>query len=593
MSGEIELIKERLDISELVSEYVPLRRAGTHFKGLCPFHQEKTPSFIVSPQKGIWHCFGCGEGGDAFKFIQKIEGLDFPAALKLLAERTGVTLKHESGKSRDERQRLFDLLQLTARFYHEVLVHQPGGKRALDYLAKRGVHTKTITDFQLGYASTGWDSLQQWLQKKGYSVNEMIAAGVVGRAESGRYFDRFRGRIIFPIRDLQGRVIAFGGRITPFTETGREGKYINSPETRLYSKRHTIYNLDRAKHALRGKAACIVVEGYMDVIMLAQAGITNVVASSGTAFTAEHMHLLSRFTPILHFAFDADPAGWKAAVTATTAALAAGMRVATIQFPAGKDPADLVVEAPDSLPELLQNPRSLVSIMIEHLRTSRSVAAPVDTDTLLQQVVPLIALVAHPIQQGEMIQEVATSLHVPEDRIIALIQRQSAPVPLSINVADQVTVRDAVVFTLSPEQQLLGLFLVDVTARREVFPQVASEVLLDSDTLQLYKMLHRLVSTRADFFDMTAPAILQLLPAEQLTFAEGLRSLSEERVSQLSGSPVAEAHSLLRALQRRHLERQLRLVQEQLTAAKDDERPAMLEQFQSLAEELERVRAQA
>ena len=366
MSTETEQIKERIDISDVVGEYVKLKRAGQSLKGLCPFHSEKTPSFIVTPSRGSWHCFGCNEGGDVFTFIQKIEGIEFPAALKMLAERAGITLPERKGKMQADsrRQRLFDLLEAASHFYQEILMNLKAGTRAKEYLLDRGVFEHTMKEFGIGYAPHSWDALHTWLVKKGYSDDEIVASGLSGRKDQGGTFDRFRGRIMFPIRDVQGRVVAFGGRIVPWHETGNEGKYVNSPETALYEKRRVVYNLSRAKKVLRATKHCIVVEGYMDVVMMVQAGVENVVATSGTAFTSDHVETLKRFTDTLHFAFDGDAAGWKATIAATQSALASGVHVETILLPDGVDPADLAKESSEKLQEALGSTRPLVDVLI-------------------------------------------------------------------------------------------------------------------------------------------------------------------------------------------------------------------------------------
>ena len=351
MSEETELIKERLDIAEVVNEYLPLKRTGGYYKACCPFHQEKTPSFVVSPDKGIWHCFGCGSGGDVFSFVEKIENLDFVSVLKMLAERAGVELKKQVGQSSDKRKQ--------------------------------------------------WDVLQNFLRARGYSPQEMLAAGLVGESRKSTLYDRFRGRIIFPINDLQGRVVAFGGRIVPWHETGEEGKYVNSPETKLYEKRRIVYNLERAKQFLRHGTPCLVVEGYMDVVMVEQAGISNVVASSGTAFTEEQVQQLKRFTQQLHFSFDADAAGTKAAIAATEVALTAGMRVATVLLPAGKDPDDVALHEPEKLSEYLEKPKSLVSML---MRRFEKVKDGGEKEKYLQELLPLVAKIDNPVYQGEMVQ---------------------------------------------------------------------------------------------------------------------------------------------------------------------------------------------
>lgn len=584
MSEETELIKERLDLAQLIQEYVPLKQAGQHLKGLCPFHQEKTPSFVVSPAKGMWHCFGCQKGGDGFAFIQETEGLDFVGALKLLAERTGVELKPfgsaQGGQMQNERQRLFDLLALTARFYHEILLHHAAGQKAQKYLQERGVTEETMGRFQIGYAPMGWDTLQQYLRKKNFGVPEMLAAGVVGTGNAGRAFDRFRGRIIFPVTDLQGRVIAFGGRITPWTETGREGKYINSPETKLYSKRRTVYNLQQAKHSVRHGAPMVVVEGYMDVVLMTQAGFPGVVASSGTAFTGEQIEQLRRFTDTLHFAFDGDAAGWKAAQAATSTALGVGMRVATVQFPAGQDPADVAKTSPKQLGEYLKQPRSLVAVALEQLKSGASV------DQRLSEVLPLLAAVNHPVQQGEMIQEVARVLHLSEERVIQLVQTSFDKLRINVPASPQYA-HDAV--RLKPEQWLMGLVLLDAAARREVFPKLSPAWFVDDGALRLYKQLQYL-SNNQDFFSMTSEALVQLLPPELTALAEGMRVVAADKLSASSDMAMTEAQGLKQWLQRRWLERRLTVLQTGLTEATLPERGSMLQEFQAVAEELERVK---
>jgi len=589
MGDEIEQIKERINVAELVSEYVALRQVGQHLKGLCPFHQEKTPSFIVSPAKGIWHCFGCGTGGDIFAFIQKIESTDFRGSLEMLAERAGVELRKHSAENRDERQRLFEALALAGRFYHEILMNQPAGKKAQEYLLKRGVKKETMETFQLGYAPPAWDSIQRFLKSKGFNPVELEAAGLIGQAGTGRLFDRFRGRITFPVADLQGRIIAFGGRITPFTETGREGKYINTPETRLYSKRQTVYNLHRAKQFLRHQEPCLVVEGYMDVVMLAQAGVQTVVASSGTAFTPEHLQQLSRFTHTLHFAFDADAAGWKAALSATRTALAAGMRVATVQFPGGKDPADVVLEHPDAIQSYVSQPQSLVSIMVGQLKT---ITDPSQLETHLTDLLPFITTVKNPIQQGEMIQEIATRLHIAESQIIAMVQQ--AEQKKTEGAASPSLFRSSSFSSssLSYEQYLMGLLLTDPVARQSIFPQLSPEVLLDARIQELYKLLQQVAETQTDFFTMTIDTLLPHFPAEAVPFAEGLRAMIDEVASQPGFSYAVEAKTVFQAVQRRALEKQLAMLQRQLAEATTSDRTPVLKRFQSVAEELERVRAQ-
>lgn len=593
MSQETELIKDRLDIVEVVGEYVALKRSGRYFKGLCPFHQEKTPSFIVSPDKGIWHCFGaCGEGGDVFSFVQKKEGVEFPEALKLLADRAGVEIKAYKKESLDRRTRLFALLELTSRFYHEVLVNQPAGRKAVEYLKKRGVSAKSIQAFGLGYAPAQWDVLQTYLRKKGYSPQEMLAVGVVGESQrgkpayrSGRLFDRFRGRIIFPIADLQSRVVALGGRIAPWHETGEEGKYVNSPETELYSKRRVVYNLARAKQHLRRGEPCLVVEGYMDVVLLDQVGTRRVVASSGTAFTDEQIAQLKRFTDTLHFAFDADAAGVKATISATQGALAAGLRVATVVLPEGQDPADVAAASPDKLKKYLSQPRSLVAVLLERMQRGDNAQAREDA---LQALLPFVAATANPIQLGKMIQEMARLLTVPESRIVRLLEQVPLLGQASLSdgdLADTPSPSDTGSALGSAEQYLLGLLIGHPSVGQGLLVELSEDCFLKRDARVLYSVLRDLAA-QTDFARLSADDLLERLPKELATYAEGVRGLSEEKLAQSQETPEAEGRVLLVALQQRYLKSQLKDLQEGLSQGNDIQRRRSLKRFRALTKKL-------
>jgi DNA primase len=333
----VRLIKERLDIVDVVGDYVRLHKTGKNFKGLCPFHQEKTPSFIVSPDRQTFHCFGCGEGGDIFSFIMKIEGLDFREALEILARKAGVTLSvpSVSGKSEDKRS-LFDIMELSLLFYRTAL-KEPGGRIALHYLNKRDITPEDASMFELGWAPSSWDSLWSHLKKEKTSLKEALDCGLVIEGTKGVY-DRFRGRIIFPIRDVSGKLLAFGGRVTD----GDGAKYINSPEGLLYSKRQNLYLLHVAKQEIREKKRAILVEGYMDAIRLHLSGYKETIASLGTALTEDQARLLKRFTDLCFICYDSDTAGQEATVRSMYVLQQCGLDVRVVGLPSGKDPDDLL-----------------------------------------------------------------------------------------------------------------------------------------------------------------------------------------------------------------------------------------------------------
>lgn len=345
MSSQIDEIKSRIDIVELIGSYLKLQKAGANFKAACPFHNERTPSFNVSPVRQIWHCFGCGKGGDIFTFVQEIDGADFPEALKALAERAGVELRPEDPNLRSEKNRLFQLMEEAAKFFEFNLAVKPpsGGFTALEYLKKRGLADEAISEFRLGYASEEWRALTQHLAAKGFKFPEMEKAGLV--IKSRDYLDRFRGRIIFPIFDYNGRVIAFGGRMFP--ERENEAKYVNSPETPLYQKSRTLYGLNKSKQEILKKGECVLVEGYMDMAMSWQGGVKNVVAVSGTALTDEQLKILRRLAEKLIAAFDLDEAGEGAAKRGIALALGAGFDVRVVASYGFKDPAEAVAADPE------------------------------------------------------------------------------------------------------------------------------------------------------------------------------------------------------------------------------------------------------
>jgi DNA primase len=336
----IRRVRDSVDIVDLVSGYVSLKKTGRNHTGLCPFHSEKTPSFSVNPDKQIFHCFGCGAGGDAFKFLELQEGLNFPEAVRKLAERSGIALPADSGsrvedrKSKDERAALLRVVADAAAYYRNEL-EGPAGSAARAYLGKRGVADQIVKDFMLGFAKPEWEGLLRHLKQKGYTAGQIERAGlVVKRSEGEGHYDRFRGRIMFPIRDLSGAIIAFGGRVMDDSLP----KYLNSSETPLYSKSNTLYGLDLAKEPARKLGYFIIVEGYLDAIACHQYGVRNAVATLGTALTEGHLRLMRRFADKLVLIFDPDPAGVRASLRGFDLFVASGMKVNVVSLPDNDDP---------------------------------------------------------------------------------------------------------------------------------------------------------------------------------------------------------------------------------------------------------------
>lgn len=362
--SEIEEIKLRAGIVDIISEYVTLKKAGRNFVGLCPFHDEKTPSFSVNPEKQIFYCFGCGKGGDVFEFIRDINNMTFPEALSHLAEKTGVTLRErrlqQDGPERKLREDLKKINRLAEDHFAENLMSD-AGRSAREYLRRRGMHAATVKEFRLGLALNAWRNLRDRFEKQKIDLSLAEKAGLIIRGEKGDFYDRFRGRLIFPIENVAGEVVAFGGR-----GLGDEKpKYLNSPESPVYTKGKNLYSLNRAKDEIRKKGYAVLVEGYFDVLSLWNAGIRNAVAALGTALTREHLDLLRRFTTEIVAIFDADEGGRSALERSLALFLEAKFHARVVILPDNLDPDDYIKKhGPKDLENLITNSRSLVDYYI-------------------------------------------------------------------------------------------------------------------------------------------------------------------------------------------------------------------------------------
>ena len=366
----VEQIKQKLTILDVVGSYVKLTRAGKHHRGLSPFNKEKTPSFYVNPERGSYYCFSSGQGGDMFTFIEKMEGVDFKGALKILADKAGVEIVYERGSSgadKGKKDRLYEAMARAESFYTGLLMDGkdvPGS--AYSYALGRGLSVETIKNWGLGFAPDGWRGLLEKLMADGFTQAELVAAGLIKEADEkkGTYYDRFRNRLMFPIRDSAGRTVAFTGRAL---DPNDQAKYLNSPETDLYKKSEILFGMDRAKDAIRVRGFALLVEGQMDLLMLHQIGFTNAIALSGTALSPQHLHLMKRYADNLMLALDSDRAGLAASQKNAITALRAGMRVKAVRMPTGKDPADMAQEDPKDLTKRIAEAHTIVEFFLSVL----------------------------------------------------------------------------------------------------------------------------------------------------------------------------------------------------------------------------------
>ena len=417
-SDLLEEIRNRCDIVDIISEYVHLKQAGKSFKGLCPFHGEKTPSFMVSPEKQLFHCFGCGEGGNVFNFLMKYEKISFFEAVKMLAKKSGVSLPVDEEKENflnRQKERLYKLNNLAANYYRECLFKTNQGKKIINYLKKRGINDTSVEKYKLGYAPSGWDVLTNFLKKKGYSYEELTKARIISKSKiEGKYIDYFRDRIIFPIFNLSGRVIGFGGRVLDDSLP----KYINSPETLVYNKGSNLYSLNFAKEDIRKKGYLIIVEGYTDVLITQQYEFDNVAASLGTALTARQIDLIKRFTDMVLIAYDADSAGNMATLRSLDLLVKAGLEVKVIDLPQGYDPADfLIKKGRTPFQNLIDGSLSLIDYKLKLLYSKNSIKTIEGKVKVIKGIIPTLSIMGDENELRAQIVKISEELKLTEEAI--------------------------------------------------------------------------------------------------------------------------------------------------------------------------------
>ncbi len=429
--GVVDEVKERLDVTDFIGRHVHLKKSGRSFKGLCPFHHEKTPSFYVFPETQTWHCFGCGRGGDIFNFVMEYEGLDFRAALAELARQAGVELKPrtpEQQQAETEAERLLKLLAAAAEYFHQLLLSAPQAETARAYLARRGFVDETIRTFRLGYSLRSWDALRTHLTAMGFSVSELLKAGLLVEKENGGTYDRFRDRLMIPICDRRGRVIAFGGRVL---HPDDKPKYINSPKTPLFDKSSVLFGYHLAGRAIREQDAVVIVEGYMDVMIPHQAGFKNVVAPMGTALTEAHLRQLQRLTKRFILAMDPDAAGIHAVLQGLEVARKTldrelaplfdprgligyegrlGAEIRAVTLPDGLDPDEIILQSPQRWQDLIANSQPIVRFYFEQLLQQENPHEPKGKARIVDAMLPLLADIADNIERDAYIQEIALKL---------------------------------------------------------------------------------------------------------------------------------------------------------------------------------------
>ncbi len=504
----IEEIKSKLDIVDVIGEYLSMQNAGGNFRARCPFHDEKTPSFMVSRAKQIWHCFGgCNEGGDIFRFVMKQEGMEFGEALRYLAGKAGVQLDRQDPRLSGQKHRLLDVLDRAADYFHQALEKAPAASAAREYLTARLIDPTIIDSFSLGFSLSEQSALSSYLLSKKFTANEIMQAGFAIQKEQGYgLIDRFRGRIMIPIRNLQGAVVGFGGRI--LKDEPNMAKYINSPQTVLYDKSNILFGLDSAKQEIRKVDAAIIVEGYMDFFAVYASGMRNVVASSGTALTLEHVRLLSRFTKNLLFSFDMDVAGTKATMRGIEIALAEGMNVKIIRLPRNDD-GSLKYKDPDEciradVAAWEQSVKDAVSFMEYHFDTLLTPAALSDgyeKRKFARQLLQSIRLLSDRIEQDHWIRRLGARIDISESLLWEEFRAMSRSVPAPKQPVAEKSVQSNEKGDVRQEL-LLALLLKKPDSIPAISRIVPAVMIHHEDLHPVYETLYALAHTLEETSDM-------------------------------------------------------------------------------------------
>ena len=437
---KVQEVRERAAILDVVADYVSLRKSGANYLGLCPFHGEKTPSFNVNPAREIFHCFGCGLGGNVFSFVMKMEGLTFPEAVKFLAKRVGVEIEDRppsvaEKRRMDEKEVLYHVTELAVRFFRRILTDDPTGEAGRRYLERRGVKEETSESYRLGYAPDRWDSLVRHLERMNVPLETAEKLGLVRRKESGGYYDLFRNRLLFTIADSYGKPVGFGGRVLDDSLP----KYINSPESPIYHKSDTLYGVDIAKQSMRESGEAIIVEGYFDHLALYQAGIRNVVATCGTALTGGHMKLLKRYAGRVYTLFDSDSAGKKATFRAMELFLEGGVTASVVELPAGDDPDSFLgKEGRQAFDDRVAKARPIFEYYIRDLINAHDTGSVEGKGAVLSALVPRIRIIEDRMQRNLYVAEISRLLGIHENdlrREVGLERLGKAPESFAGNIS--------------------------------------------------------------------------------------------------------------------------------------------------------------
>lgn len=592
--SSVEEVRSLVDIVDVVGEYVQLKKRSSNFVGLCPFHSEKTPSFNVNPRLGIFKCFGCGEGGDVFSFVSRMESLSFPEAVRVLSDRVGVVLPEEEAPAdgASESESIYHALRFAARFFHDRLAKDPGAQTARDYLQKRGFTKESVKKFGIGYAPDQWDVLVNEARANHIEEEFLEKAGlVIERKDESGFYDRYRHRLIFPIFSHVGKVVGFGGRILREDD---QPKYINSPETKVYSKGRILYGLYHSKNAIRGKEEAILVEGYTDVVSLHQAGVQHVVASSGTALTKDQINAIGRYAKVIILLYDADSAGLRAALRGIDLILEEGLIPYAVRLPDGEDPDSYVQKNGAAAFEtyLRDHRQNFIQFVLTNARLAGSMNSPEGIASVQRTILQSVARIADPLNREAYLRSAAVSLDIPDNELRPIVEGYikgekttfkrgaQAKTEQERTVSKLDTDWDQPIAEVQPtpaEKKLLRLMLEDGPRMIEwIMTRMALTDFTLGPSRQLAGELVRQYSeerfNRASFLSPNTPEPIRLLASEVMTTTEepsdnwGKKLIN---VPKLDEDALKSAASSMKFLKRHRLDEQIESVLGQVQRAQE------------------------
>jgi DNA primase len=584
--NHLEEIRAKLPIEDLVGNYIQLKKAGRNLKGLCPFHNDSNPSLMVSPEKGIAYCFACNKGGDIFKFIQLIENVEFPEAVRILAQRAGVPLPEFRPEARDQKMRIIEMNSVSAKFFAEQL---DDSKKHKSYFIKRGLTENTISQFKLGYAPDSYSALKEHLMKNGYKENEMLQAGLLSQksiADKNTY-DRFRNRYIFPIYDHQDNIVGFGGRIIG----DGEPKYLNSPETPVYNKSLVLYGLNRAKEAIKKENLAIFVEGYMDVITAHQAGTENAIAVSGTALTAPQLKLIKRYTSNIAFAFDHDSAGLEATMRAIEIAQETELSIKIITIPDGKDPDECIKKSPEKWQEAVKSAVPAMDFYFSYALNKFGKSTLEGRKGIMNFLLPVIKQYSSEVEQNEYLERLAMEIKTDVKLLWNDLKKLSLKKVYSPARTEVYSGGPAQPKTKAPEafsrqlftreEFLLGFIFSNPNLYKLIEENLINSIPFDENTEKFYKVCKN-VYNRLSVIDIDE--VRKELEKEDRTKIEIYSLLIENNYPDFSKEAAEhEVIDLVRAINRQNLHKTQKEYEFRIRAASDSkEKTVLLNQYNEI-----------